>query len=99
MKIFITLVTLFVSTIISAQHFNNELIILQNETSRKISTENEVISLKNQPFNIQFHSNFHHSKKENFNGLKIAVINDEVNLKVIEEGTPINLIPFFEEVF
>ncbi len=98
MNIFFTIVTFCISNFLSAQHFNNELIILQNGVSKSVSTENDVITLKKQPFKIQFYSKFHHTKKENFNGLKVTVSNNQPGLVVIEEGTAVNLIPFFEEV-
>lgn len=95
---FYIIIILFVSNLITAQNFANEIIIVQNETSKTISTENKRIHLKKQPFTIQFYSKFHNSKKENFNGLKVTIVKNESDLQVIEEGNPINLIPFFEEV-
>lgn len=88
----------FVSSISFAQSFNNEIIFLQNEISKTISTENDEITLRKKAFKIQFQSKFYNSKRENFNGLKITVFKDDIYLPVIEEGMPINLIPFFEDL-
>lgn len=98
MRNFFTIIILFVSNLITAQNFANEITISQNQTNKIITKENEPINLKKQPFTIQFQSKFHNSKKENFNGLKITIVKNEADLQVIEEGNPINLIPFFEEV-
>lgn len=92
------IILFFVSSISFAQSFNNEIIFLQNEISKTISTENDEITLRKKAFKIQFHSKFHNSKRENFNGLKITVFKDDIYLPVIEEGMPINLIPFFEDL-
>lgn len=97
MKNFLTIILLFVSNLITAQQFANEITLVQNATSKFISKENDRINLKKQPFTIQFYSKFHNSKKENFNGLKVTIVKNEANLQVIEEGNPVNLIPFFEE--
>lgn len=96
-KIFIIII-LFVSNLITAQNFANEITIVQNDINKTITKENERINLKKQPFTIQFQSKFHNSKKENFNGLKVTIVKNEADLQFIEEGNPINLIPFFEEV-
>ena len=98
MQKFLTIILFFVSNVISAQQFTNEITIIQNETNKIISKENDRINLKKQPFKIQFYSKFHNSKRENFNGLKVTIVKNEADLPVIEEGIPINLIPFFEEV-
>jgi len=98
MRKFYTLIILFVSNLITAQNFANEIIISQDQTNKTITKENEQINLKKQPFTIQFQSKFHNSKRENFNGLKVTIVKNEADLPVIEEGNPINLIPFFEEV-
>lgn len=95
---FLIFILFFVSNLLSAQNFSNEITILQNGSHKIISTENERIHLKKQPFSIQFHSKFHNSKRENFNGLKVTIVKNEAELQVIEEGNPINLLPFFEEV-
>ena len=68
MKNFLTIIPLFVSNLITAQQFANEITLVQNATSKIISKENDRINLKKQPFTIQFYSKFHNSKKENFNG-------------------------------
>ncbi len=98
MRKFFTIIILFVSNLITAQNFANEIIIVQNDISKIITKENDRINLKKQPFTIQFQSKFHNSKRENFNGLKVTIVKNESDLPVIEEGNPINLIPFFEEV-
>ena len=98
MNKFLTIIIFFVKNVISAQQFANEITIIQNETNKIISKENDRINLKKKPFTIQFYSKFHNSKKENFNGLKVTIVKNEADLQVIEEGNPINLIPFFEEV-
>jgi len=98
MRNFYIIIILFVSNLMTAQNFANEITIIQNEISKTITKENDHINLKKQPFTIQFHSKFHNSKKENFNGLKVTIVKSEADLQVIEEGNPINLIPFFEEV-
>lgn len=98
MKKFFTIIILFVSNLITAQNFANEITIVQNDINKTITKENDRINLKKQPFTIQFQSKFHNSKKENFNGLKVTIVKNEADLQVIEEGNPINLIPFFEEV-
>lgn len=98
MRNFFIIIIVFASNLILAQNFANEITIVQNQTSKTISRENDRINLKKQPFTIQFHSKFHNSKKENFNGLKVTIVKNETDLQVIEEGNPINLIPFFEEV-
>lgn len=98
MKKFFTIIILFVSNLITAQNFANEIIIVQNDINKIITKENELINLKKKPFTIQFQSKFHNSKRENFNGLKVTIVKNEADLQVIEEGNPINLIPFFEEV-
>lgn len=97
MKNFFTIILLFVSNLITVQQFANEITLVQNATSKIISKENDRINLKKQPFTLQFYSKFHNSKKENFNGLKVTIVKNEANLQVIEEGNPVNLIPFFEE--
>lgn len=97
MKFFITLIALGFYNYIGAQSFSNEITILQNGTTKNVSSENDFITLKKEPFKIQFQSKFHHTKKENFNGLKATIVINEDDLPVIEEGTTINLIPFFEE--
>ena len=88
MKEFFTIIILFA----------NEMTIVQDQNNKIITKENERINLKKQPFTIQFQSKFHNSKRENFNGLKVTIVKNEADLQVIEEGNPINLIPFFEEV-
>lgn len=98
MKKFFTIIILFVSNLIAAQNFANEITISQDQTNKIITKENELINLKKRPFTIQFQSKFHNSKRENFNGLKVTIVKNEADLQVIEEGNPINLIPFFEEV-
>lgn len=98
MNNFFKLILLFGINSISAQNFTNEITILQNETKKVLSFENEEISLKKIPFKIQFTSKFHNSKKEYFNGLKLTIAKENSKLVILEEGTPINLIPFFEDV-
>jgi len=98
MKKFFTIIILFVSNLITAQNFANEITIVQNDINKTITKENERIILKKRSFTIQFQSKFHNSKRENFNGLKVTIVKNEADLQVIEEGNPINLIPFFEEV-
>lgn len=98
MKKFFTIIILFVSNLITAQNFANEITIVQNDVNKTITKENERIILKKRPLTIQFQSKFHNSKRENFNGLKVTIVKNEADLQVIEEGNPINLIPFFEEV-
>lgn len=98
MQKFLIIIILFVSNLISAQNFANEITNVQNTTSKIISKENDRIILQKRPFTIQFYSKFHNSKRENFNGLKVTIVKNEADLPVIEEGNLINLIPFFEEV-
>lgn len=96
-KILITLL-LFASHCMYAQHFTNEITIVQYGIEEKITSENIKIHLKKQPFAIQFQSRLHNSSKEVFNGLKVTIVKERSNMPVIEEGNLINLIPFLEEV-
>lgn len=98
MKLILTILFHLIFYYTYAQNFTNEILIQQNTDTTNITTENSVIYLKKEPFSVSFRSKFHNSKKENFNGLRVMVTADDSKLKFIEEGTPINLIPFFEQV-
>ncbi|SFO22972.1 hypothetical protein SAMN05421741_12818 [Paenimyroides ummariense] len=64
MKKFFTIIILFVSNLITAQNFANEITIVQNDINKIITKENERIILKKRPFTIQFQSKFHNSKRK-----------------------------------
>ncbi len=64
MKFFITLIALGFYNYISAQSFNNSITILQNDVTKNVLSENDFITLRKEPFKIQFQSKFHHTKKK-----------------------------------
>lgn len=97
MKILILLIIFCFSNCLFAQNFYNDVTIIQNDLEKKVSRENDFITLKKEDSKIQFHSKLHRSKNESFNGLKATIVINERDLPVIEEGMAINLIPFFEK--
>lgn len=84
------------SGLLLAQKFTNELIIVQNGNENIISTENASIHLEKKAFVIRFENKFYNTKKEYLNALQVAVIENDADVGQIEEGMPINLIPYFE---
>lgn len=88
--------TLLYSLLVHAQSFNNTIVIEQNGIEKPITTENSSLYLDKKPFTIRFENKFYNAKKDYLNALQVAIIANDKNLGQIEEGTPINLVPYFE---
>lgn len=85
-----------VSMTASAQPFHTEPVFTQNTDKMEILSETGSLTLKKEPFTLQFRNAYYNTHKEQFYSLQVALIENEEDLAHIEEGMPISLIPYFE---
>jgi len=85
-----------VSTAAAAQPFHTEPVFIQNSDKTEILSETSSLTLKREPFTLQFRNAFYNTRKEQFYSVQVALIEKEEDLAHIEEGMPVSLIPYFE---
>lgn len=85
-----------VSAASAAQPFHPGLVFVQDAFRKEIVSETDFLTLRKEPFSIQFSNAFYNTRKEHFYSLRVALIENEEDLAHIEEGMPVSLIPYFE---
>ncbi len=85
-----------VSATAATQPFHTEPVLIQNTDKNEITQENSSLTLRKEPFTLQFRNAFYNTRKEQFYSVQVALIEKEEDLAHIEEGMPVSLIPYFE---